>query len=75
MSEIQVKKDGDKWGAFVNDKLIAKAPCRPCVVKAVMKVTKNSSKYKTIKVFNEDDTLYCTLATGDGLGRITQKGI
>lgn len=69
MGEIQVRKDKEKWGAFVNDKLIAAAPCRPCVVKALLKVTKKSSKYDKIIVFNEDGSKYCTLETGDGYGR------
>lgn len=64
MSEIVVKKDNDKWGAFVGDKRIAASACRPCVVHAILAVTKKSGKYKTIVLLNEDGSLHQTLPTG-----------
>jgi hypothetical protein len=56
MSEIVVRKDGDKWCAFFNDKAIASSKCRPCVVHSIKSVTKKSEKYKTLVVMNEDGT-------------------
>lgn len=64
MSEIVIRKDQNKWGAFYNDKRIAASDCRACVVNAVLSVTKKSSKYKLITVLNEDGTEYRRLATG-----------
>lgn len=64
MSEIIIKKDQDRWFAFFNDKRIASSGCRNCVVKAVIAVTKGSSKYRSIKVLNEDGSVHRTLPTG-----------
>lgn len=64
MSEIIIRKADDKWGAFFADKLIAKSGCRSCVVHAVLAVTKQSSKYRSITVLNEDGTEYRKLSTG-----------
>lgn len=64
MSEIVVRKDGDKWGAFVDEKRIAVSTCRACVISAIAGVTKKSSKYHSIKVLNEDGSIARTLPTG-----------
>lgn len=64
MSEIVIRKDSDKWVAFFNDKPIAKSGCRNCVVHVVLAVTKQSSKYSSIKVLNEDGSVAKTLQTG-----------
>lgn len=64
MSEIVIRKDLDKWIAYYGDKPIAKSICRSCVVKIVLAVTKNSSKYKTIVVHNEDNSVRYYLPTG-----------
>lgn len=73
--EIEVRAAEGKWGAFFNDKLIATSSCRPCVVKAVISVTRRSSKYKTIKVFNQDGSVHAILQTGEGYGRPVTKGL
>lgn len=69
--EIIIKKEGDRWGAFYGDKRIAISGCRPCVVHAVLAVTKKSSKYNVVVVMNEDGSVARTLPTGDGHGRTT----
>lgn len=75
MSEIVIMKDNDRWGAFVGEKRIATSGCRPCVVHAVLAVTKKSSKYHSIVVCNEDGTIARTIPTGDGNGRIAAKDL
>lgn len=74
MNEITVKKDGDKWGAFVGDKKIAVSNCKACVVSVVLAVTKKSSKYDKVIVHNEDGSFSGHL-TGDGYGRTAAKDL
>lgn len=64
MSEIVIRKELDKWGAFVQDRRIAIGNCQSCVVKVVLAVTKNSTRYKTIVVHNEDNSVRYYLPTG-----------
>lgn len=64
MSNIVVKKDGEKWGAFYNDRRITGSACKPCVVKVLLTILKNSSKYKTITVMNEEGAPERTILIG-----------
>lgn len=70
MSEIAIRKVEDKWIASFNNRPIAKSVCKSCVVKLVLAVTKNSSKYDKIIVHNEDGS-FSGYLTGDGCGRTT----
>lgn len=56
MLEIRVKKDNDKWAAFIGDKKMVRSRCKPCVVKALININRNSTKYDKVIVENEDGT-------------------
>lgn len=75
MSEIIVRRDGVKWGAFREDKRITAAACQPCVVKVLMTILKGSEKYTSIRVLNEDGSTKMVIPIGVSYGRNTSKGI
>ena len=56
MQQINVKRDGEKWGAFVGEKRIVVTACRSCVVKALIGVTKGSTRYDKIVIHNDDES-------------------
>lgn len=67
--DIIVKPVGDEWGAFYNDKRIAKSKCMSCVVNAVLAVTKTSTRYSCITVLTEDGSIQAIFPTGVKNGR------
>lgn len=75
MSEIVVRRHNDRWGAFVNDRCIAVHSCRPCVVKVIQMLTKESERYTHITVLNEDGSPRETISTGVNRGRTTQEDL
>lgn len=66
MSEILVHEHGDKWIATFNNRKIAHSHCKNCIVKILLHVTKNSSRYSKIVVLGRDGVIEKTLATGVG---------
>lgn len=64
MSDIIIRKDGEKWVAFANDKPIGGSKCRDCIIKVMLAITKKSQRYKTITVYDEDGSLKHKLLTG-----------
>lgn len=52
MSDIIVRPNGNKWGAFFEDRHIVSSACKNCVIQAVRNVTKKSQRYKRIIVKN-----------------------
>jgi hypothetical protein len=56
MSEIRVRKDDERWAAFIGDKRMVRSACRPCVVKALININRTSTKFDKIIVENEDGT-------------------
>lgn len=69
MSEIIVRKDGDKWGAWFGDHQIIKSACKACVINVLLTVTKQSDKYKTIVIQNEEGIAEKVITTGVLNGR------
>jgi hypothetical protein len=69
MNEIVVKKDGEKWAAFYGDRRITRAACKNCIIKVLLTMFKNSTKYRTIKVEDENGELTHRLFTGAPDGR------
>lgn len=67
--EIIVRRVEKKWVAQVGDKTVVSSPCKPCVVKALIAVTKDSIKYDKIVIHNEDGTPMETILTGANRGR------
>lgn len=74
MNEIVIRKDGDKWVAFVGEKRIAVGNCRNCVVSVVLAVTKQSSRYDKVVIHEENGT-FSGYLTGDGNGRTAAKDL
>lgn len=66
MSDIVVRKDGEKWVAFYNDRRISASPCKACVINVLMAVTKNSGKYKSVSVMNEQNQVERIIMIGAG---------
>lgn len=64
MRIIRIKKDGDKWAAFHDDKRIGSSACKACIIKTIIAVTKKSTKYHSIVVHDEDGTPIRTIPLG-----------
>lgn len=64
MNEIVVRKDGEEWAAFYGDRRIAHTKCKNCIIKVLLHLFKNSTKYRTIRVEDEDGELTHRLFTG-----------
>jgi mannose-1-phosphate guanylyltransferase len=61
---ITIRKEDGKWTAIYDGKRIAASGCKSCVITAVLKVTKESTKYGYISILNEDGTPDRTILTG-----------
>lgn len=63
--QIQIRKNGQFWGAFTNEnRQIGNSQCRSCIIKVILKITKNSTIYDRIAVYNEDGSLKARILTG-----------
>lgn len=56
MGEIRVRKDDERWAAFIGDKKMVRSRCRSCIIKALINLNMNSTKYDKLIVENEDGT-------------------
>lgn len=54
MSEIIVHRENDRWSAFSEGRRIVSSKCKPCVIKILRSLTKNSTCYKEIVVFDSE---------------------
>ena len=56
MNEIYIRKVGEDWAGFVDEKQITKPACKACILKLLKNITVKSNRYKEIIVINEDGT-------------------
>jgi len=67
--EVVIRKSEDMWAAFDAGKRIGSSKCRNCLVKMLLNITKNSSRYKVISVYDDINELTATYRTGAGNAR------
>ncbi len=64
MQNLQIKWNEDRWSAFSDNHIIASSKCRSCVVKIIIKLTKNSTRYNELSVYDKDGFLRSTFRLG-----------
>ncbi len=55
MSDIIVRKNGNKWGGYFEDKHIVSGGCKPCIIHALIRVMEKSEKFKRVIVMHENN--------------------
>ena len=57
MEAVYIRRLEGKWAGFAaNDKQVTKPACKNCVLKLLMKMTKNSTRYNQIIIVDKDKT-------------------
>lgn len=56
METVYISKVEGGWAGFASHRQVTKSACKACVLKLLLKMTKNSTKYNKIIVTNEDGT-------------------
>ena len=73
MQNLQIKWNEVKWSCYSDNKIIASSKCRSCVVKIIIKLTKNSTKYNELSVYDKDGSLKATYRLGEANDRNNQE--
>lgn len=54
---VYIRKIEGEWAGFsAQHKQVTKPACKNCVLKLLLKMTKNSTRYRKVIVINEDGT-------------------
>lgn len=64
MSDIVIRQVDKVWGAFHNDRKVSGSACRNCVIRLMMRLTKNSTRYSTIHVIGKNGIVVEEYKTG-----------
>lgn len=74
MATIVVGKSDGQWRALCEERQIAAAPCKACIVNAITGIMKFSTKYTTLLILNEDGTRQY-IPIGDVNAGTTKEGV
>lgn len=74
MATIVIGKSDGQWRAIVDERQIAAAPCKVCIVNAITGIMKFSTKYTTLLILNEDGTRHY-IPIGDINAGTTQESV
>lgn len=72
-NEIHIRHTGEYWIAYTNIKAIGQSKCKDCIVGAMRRLTRESTKYTAIIVFNAIGKEQASFRTGAAHARNDQE--
>jgi hypothetical protein len=65
MKEVQIRPVMGGWAAFDGERQVSKSACKSCVIKIMLKLTKDSKVYSMITVRDKNGNVEISYETGD----------